>query len=588
MKKVYQTVIVMLALVLLLSVFIIGCNANKMPTLPTTVTGDTQASTLSTTAPNTDVFKDPFARLPEEFGDYTRPTDPNANVTIQYLPETVENPEDLPVLKWVVLTEDRYGGLNQTRSEEAVVEWNQMLADRDMPLRVQFVLLALDQRVNNANWMSRPEVQEMIADADLIWGAFDSDEMQEYLLPITEYVIGDAEPSLENAVPHALIWRKAMVNGEIYGIPVYPYPCYSNGWCVDTTMLTEFGLTEQDFKGNFWEMDDIFAKIYKENGNKAFLCIDGSTWTTSTHGIGALTTMLPSALYGPIRYTYQFAGAGFAIDHNSENPKVVNVLEEETARSVWSAIMRYQSAGYTVRNTQIDAAEYTRLVYSGFVGDSVFTDEDGWTCIPVTPSSFKSVVEGGCVSGIAATAQNKAEALQLIKLIAEDESFRMQLLFGKEGRDYEIIDGAYRLITRDDGSRYSLSILSPLSYFSGLVVNSEDPSSDFSPGPCSADAISPDGKSRLKTYRDVMDNVGFCYFPIIFDYTDFAKELVTIRNIFEEYFPDYLKIEGEDRMTEERYNEMLQKLKEAGSEKIQAELQRQLDEWLAANPDWQS
>lgn len=40
-------------------------------------------------------------------------------------------------------------------------------------------------------------------------------------------------------------------------------------------------------------------------------------------------------------------------------------------------------------------------------------------------------------------------------------------------------------------------------------------------------------------------------------------------------------------MTEEVYIEMLQKFKAAGSEKIQAELQRQLDEWLAENPDWQ-
>ena len=31
---------------------------------------------------------------------------------------------------------------------------------------------------------------------------------------------------------------------------------------------------------------------------------------------------------------------------------------------------------------------------------------------------------------------------------------------------------------------------------------------------------------------------------------------------------------------------MLAEIKAAGSDKIQAELQRQLDEWLAANPDW--
>ena len=39
-------------------------------------------------------------------------------------------------------------------------------------------------------------------------------------------------------------------------------------------------------------------------------------------------------------------------------------------------------------------------------------------------------------------------------------------------------------------------------------------------------------------------------------------------------------------MTREKYDEMLNALRDAGSDKVLAELQRQLDAWLAANPDW--
>ena len=39
-------------------------------------------------------------------------------------------------------------------------------------------------------------------------------------------------------------------------------------------------------------------------------------------------------------------------------------------------------------------------------------------------------------------------------------------------------------------------------------------------------------------------------------------------------------------MTKEKYDEMLQALRDAGSDKILNELQRQLDEWLAENPNW--
>ena len=47
----------------------------------------------------------------------------------QYLPAEVENPEGLPVLKWVCITDMYYGGKNRVWSEEAVHELNQMLQD---------------------------------------------------------------------------------------------------------------------------------------------------------------------------------------------------------------------------------------------------------------------------------------------------------------------------------------------------------------------------------------------------------------------------------------------------------------------------
>ena len=59
-------------------------------------------------------------------------------------------------------------------------------------------------------------------------------------------------------------------------------------------------------------------------------------------------------------------------------------------------------------------------------------------------------------------------------------------------------------------------------------------------------------------------------------------ELTALSNIMREYFP------GFSCLTADEYNQMLQELKDAGSEVIQAELQKQLDDWLAENPDWDS
>ena len=38
-------------------------------------------------------------------------------------------------------------------------------------------------------------------------------------------------------------------------------------------------------------------------------------------------------------------------------------------------------------------------------------------------------------------------------------------------------------------------------------------------------------------------------------------------------------------MSDDKYAEMIEKINEAGGTKIMAELQKQLDEWVKANPD---
>ena len=75
-------------------------------------------------------------------------------ITTQYLPEKVENPDDLPILKWVCLMETYYGGGNRTWTEDAVHEVNQMLAERNISFRVQFVLLTMNQFVWDMDWFS--------------------------------------------------------------------------------------------------------------------------------------------------------------------------------------------------------------------------------------------------------------------------------------------------------------------------------------------------------------------------------------------------------------------------------------------------
>ena len=504
----------------------------------------------------------------------TEGTEPEITVTCQYLPKTVDNPDNLPVLKWVCLTEWIYGGGKRTWSETAAQELNQMLADRNMPYRVQFVMLTMDQWLEDSDWFSRPEAQEALKDADLIYGMMRDRDMQKYLTPITEHVIGNAEPSLKNSVAHEKNWLIATVEDDIWGVPTLNYDAYSNGWIVDADLLTAYGISEESFSAPFWEMDETFEKIYEANGKMPFLFVD---YNAINYSSGLLreqpNAYKPGAIDELISQTFQYVGSCFAVDFRAETPKIINILDSDVIRNIHEALLRYIARGYNT--SEIDAAQ---IRYDFVVGDRKHTDSMGYLSIPVTSSIYNTTVTN-YISGVAAVSEHQADAVSLMNLIAEDETFRMQLFYGKEGRDYTITNGYYTIMDQADGSNYSLDMLSPLSYFCGLTSDRQS-ANLLSPGTENWYYISYDGKTSLQTYQDRLDNCRILGYPITFDYSAFEQEIHAMETVFEKYFPQFTEFSGEV------YEQMIQELKDAGNDKVQAELQRQLEQWQKENPDW--
>ena len=271
----------------------------------------------------------------------------------------------------------------------------------------------------------------------------------------------------------------------------------------------------------------------------------------------------------------QTIGACFAIDHSGDTPAIVNFLETDTVRLIQQATARYRAAGYVVGLDSV----LGMVTYSSVHGEKTYTLEDGTICIPVEESVFVAEASGNYISGIAATSQYKTEAISLLRLIGEDEAFRMQLLFGKEGRDYVLEDGYFSLVKQEDGSDYSMTIVSPLAFFAGMTAK-ESPNLR-TPGVDPNMMVTYEGKTTLQTYVEMMDTCDISYYPIVFDYSEFEQEVAAVDDVFRKY---YLIYTNPKYMTEELYGKMLAELQEAGAGEIQADLQRQLEEYLAKDP----
>ena len=545
-------------------------------------------------------------------GDIIGPPTGDVNVTVQYLPEKVDNPENLPVLKWLCLTDfGQGGGQGRVWNETAVHQLNEMLAQRNMPYRIQFIMLTNNSMPGYYNWFEQKEVKKLLKEVDLVYGSLSADERVQHLMPITEYASGKKQPSLENSVPYEECWDSTTIDGEIYGIRgIEPNSGNALGWYVAKKVIDEYGFSAEDFQGkHYWEMDEVFARLYEKNNGISFLAEHfGGTVEGVTTTEGAAQYFVPGVLDRIIHGRFLSIGAFYAIDYGQETPRVVNILETEYIRGYQEAILRYADAGYLQQSVSKELLSYGNIATDALCENEIFY------FIPVEPL-YLAVGYDGPTSGICAATKHPEEALSLLALIGNDEEFRMQLAYGKEGQDYRISeDGYYQIIGQDNKSTYSLDFLFCLNYFSGLTSDPMTNSDLFTPTTRHNRDRVPEGKTLLQTYEERAKN-SIPYYPysleplaegskskvLSFNFSDYKKELEKIKEVSDYYFSFYAnpkdikdnpntkdEDESKPRMTKEKYDEMLQALRDAGSDKILAELQRQLDAWLAENPEWKS
>ena len=578
MKK--KLFVIFLAAALVLVIY--GCSVTPSPTVNTNPA--TSTDSVPDTVPET--TEEPLPWHPGFFSNYKHEfltMEVPYEIKRQVLPETVDNPDGLPVLKWVCIVPSA----DPMWNEAAVVELNQMLADRNLPYRVQFTILATSRRVYAwEDLYANPDIQKELVDADLIFGVYNPKDMEEWLLPITDYVYGDAQPSLSDALPHPLSWYGIEVNREIYGIPQSVNPAYCQGWSVDADFMEKYGLTIDDFDRDFWEMDALFAEIYEKNGNKPFLhhkITHGTGGEISTYGI--LTSYPFSKTVNDS--DYQGICMCIAIDLQAEKPMVVNLLETEYLSKIKDAVLRYQKAGYVTEQyiKGEDGSLKPNQEYEIGYGSSMNTSEpyldEGFYKIPNT-TMMLSRPNNVHMTGISLETTHKDEALSLLEQIMTDDALRLQLCYGKEGRDYTLEGNIYTLITQEDESYYYMDFLSPqASYFE--FVNSDQEMS-YGISSTSPYALKYEGMTRLESIQANLSQASVCDYPAIFDYSVLDDELTALDEVLKAYYPMFTS--AAEHYSEEYYQRMLRDMKEAGMDTIITELQRQLDAWIDEYPDW--
>ena len=194
--------------------------------------------------------------------------EPESTARVQYIPKKVKGSKKLPVLKFVCVADAWcVAGKNERKTcrENAINAVKQCLKEIDAGFQIQMVMITgVEMNYGmGLDCFEDSRVWEEVAGADLLYADFFPERMVEYLEPITDYITGSDAP-LTNAVPHENLWLQTTLKGEIYALPYRMWSPDSPGWIVDAEVLERCGLTPEDFQQEYWEMDEVFAQIYKE------------------------------------------------------------------------------------------------------------------------------------------------------------------------------------------------------------------------------------------------------------------------------------------------------------------------------------
>lgn len=570
----------LLAIILVLTLLLSGCGTDPVVT-PTQTTGSASTDpVVSTTAPdNTEPQPTEPPTTDASGKDLVTGLYPEDHPKLfsVLLPEEVDNPDDLPMLKWVVLAHWHYIANRATPTQSAVVAINQDLAARGIPFRIQLEFYSLTDFIMDEkntlyyDLLNFPEVRDALKDADLITGMFyDEEELKTYLQPITEYVSGSGEPTLKNAVPHENYWIMTTVDGEIYGMPSRYCSPKVLGWDVDERIFEEYGLQAEDFYAQFWEMDDTFAKVYEKNGGRGFLYLPGDKLNYGEYN----DSYMPQIIYAQLCYQFRQITSCFAIDYTAETPQLVNYLETDYIRNTQQAIARYYSAGYYNATHPLDQYVKFADVDAGFEyrHNENTLNLYGDYAIPVCNAQFMCTDLADYVSGISINSDQTEHCLSLLNLIAEDVEFRKLMLFGVEGEDYKVVNGLRKCVEEKGTSRrecYYMDYLSPLADFCG-----------FKRGVYEGYPVVEEGSTPLESYRKTLEG-STVWYPLNyddFDLTGLEDELAAINAVLE------VRLKSFHTMDADAYAQMLSDIREAGGDKVLKELQKQFDAWLVENP----
>lgn len=368
---------------------------------------------------------------------------------------------------------------------------------------------------------------------------------------------------VKNAIPD-WVWDYQVVNGKTYGIPTYQMMGQSRAICTlkeNADKYLDIDALRKALDSSPYLSEEVYKVLTEYCANAK---ADGLNFkSASILNVGGYDTV--SGMYGIIM--------------DDEECRVVNTLVGDQAKIRFKTAREWVEKGY-IRSDALSATDNDS--YNGKKDGNLFWDENyspyhadnltkkyGAEVITIPydtePPIYHKALAGG--TSITSTCKYPKEAMQVLNLIQTDEEIYNLLVFGREGIDYKKIsdnriETTYQgTATANDG--YGLK--------SWIVGNTE------------LAYLTQSDPDNYKEYAFDEVNSSTNRSKLIGFQIDTTKivDMLSQTNSIKGQYLQPLNV-GAVENWEENYNEFREKLKIAGEEEIIAEIQKQVDEFLAS------
>lgn len=353
---------------------------------------------------------------------------------------------------------------------------------------------------------------------------------------------------LKEALDPALL-EGAKVDGKIYGIPSNKEAARQSVYTFNKRLVEKYNFDISKVK----TLEDLepMLQVIKEKEPD-------------------ITPIATFKAYLPFDYIFE-GDMPFAFPLEGDRDHAVNPFESDIAMSTFKTMHKYYKAGYIKSDAATSKDSWPMDVENWFVrmGDSQPYADLLWTrsakydvvSVPAEePTTFNTSVTGA-IQAISATSQNPEKAMEFLNLLNTDPYLRNLVDKGIEGEHYEkhedgtITDLPARI------ERYNVPTYSLGNHFI-LYLYDNDPADKW---------------EKFKEFNESAQpspTLGFH-----FNSDPVRTEIASLSNVSKEFYPALAtgSVDPEEYLP--KFN---QKLKDAGIDKVMDEIQKQFDEWKAA------